>query len=123
VVALAETLRLEIGRQIPVILVEPGSIQSEFRTTLRRAWGDLPQRVSGTAYQPTVEHYANKREDHAKRHGMSAEDCAMKIFNAMNAEHPPRRVIIGTDSFWAQVAHKIIPAPLWDYVVRKVYGI
>ncbi|MDR0499321.1 MAG: SDR family oxidoreductase [Holophagales bacterium] len=123
VVALAETLRLEIGRQIPVILVEPGAIQSEFRATLKRVWGDLPSRVAGTAYQTVVEHYANKREDYAGQHGMSAEDCALRIFNAMNAEHPPRRVVIGADSFWAQIAKKIVPAPLWEYLLRRMNGI
>jgi NAD(P)-dependent dehydrogenase (short-subunit alcohol dehydrogenase family) len=123
VVALAETLRLEIGRQIPVILVEPGAIQSEFRATLKRAWGDLPQRVAGTAYQENVERYASKREDYVGRHGMSAEDCALKIFKAMNAKHPPRRVVIGADSFWSQIAHRIIPVPLWEYLLRSMNGI
>ncbi|HJV23479.1 MAG TPA: SDR family NAD(P)-dependent oxidoreductase, partial [Holophagaceae bacterium] len=37
VVALAESLRLEIGGEIPVILVEPGAIRTEFRETLTRA--------------------------------------------------------------------------------------
>jgi short-subunit dehydrogenase len=123
VVALAETLRLEIGRQIPVILVEPGAIQSEFRATLKHAWGDLPERVAGTAYQAAIEHYANRREDYAGKHGMSAEDCAAKIFKAMNSSHPPRRVVIGADSFWAQIAHRIIPAPIWEYVLRNMNGI
>jgi NAD(P)-dependent dehydrogenase (short-subunit alcohol dehydrogenase family) len=122
VVALAETLRLEIGDKIPVILVEPGAIQSEFRATLRKAWGDLPQRVAGTAYHSSVERYANKREDYAKAHGMGAEECAAKIFRAMNAEHPPRRVIVGADSFWAQAAHRIVPAFIWEYVLRRKYG-
>ncbi|HET8900596.1 MAG TPA: SDR family NAD(P)-dependent oxidoreductase, partial [Holophagaceae bacterium] len=34
VVALAESLRLEIGQEIPVILVEPGAIRTSFRDTL-----------------------------------------------------------------------------------------
>jgi len=123
VVALAETLRLEIGRHIPVILVEPGAIQSKFRTTIKQAWDDLPERVAGTAYQSAIEHYANRREDYAGKHGMSAEDCAVKIFNAMNSEHPPRRVIIGADSFWAQIAHRIVPAPIWEYLLRNMNGI
>jgi NAD(P)-dependent dehydrogenase (short-subunit alcohol dehydrogenase family) len=121
VVALAETLRLELGKQIPVILVEPGAIQTEFRATLKRAWGDMPQRVGGTVYQKTVEHYANKREGYAKSHGMTAEECAQKIIKAMNARHPPRRVVIGADSWLAQLAHKIVPAPIWEYALRKKF--
>jgi len=121
VVALAETLRLEIGGQVPVILVEPGAIQSNFRVAIKNAWGDLPQRVEGTPYQTSVERYANKRDEFAGKHGMSTKDCTLKIFKAMNAEHPPRRVIIGADSYWSQVAKKIIPAPIWEYVLRRMY--
>jgi len=123
VVALAETLRLEIGGEIPVILVEPGAIQSRFRASLKNAWGDMPNRVVGTPYQFTVERYANKREEYAGKHGMSAEACALKIFKAMNARHPPRRVVIGADSRWSQLAHRLIPAPIWEYALRRMYSL
>jgi NAD(P)-dependent dehydrogenase (short-subunit alcohol dehydrogenase family) len=123
VVALAETLRLEIGKQIPIILVEPGAIQSEFRATLKKAWGDLPQRVAGTHYQPAVESYAARREDYAGKHGLSAAECARKIFKAMSAARPPRRVVIGADSFWGQVAHRVAPAAIWEFALRKKNGL
>jgi NAD(P)-dependent dehydrogenase (short-subunit alcohol dehydrogenase family) len=123
VVALAETLRLEIGREIPVILVEPGAIQSEFRATLKKVWGDLPRRVEGTPYQLAVGRYASRREEYAGKHGLSAAECAKKIFRAMSSRHPPRRVAVGADSLWGQVAHRIVPAPIWEYVLRKKDGI
>ena len=126
VVALAETLRLEIGERIPVILVEPGSIKSEFRATLKNAWGDLPERLKdmeGTAYLAAVDRYVGRQEGFADYHGMSAEDCAKRIFGAMDAERPPRRVVIGADSFWSQVGKRIVPAPIWDYALRKVFGL
>jgi hypothetical protein len=31
-------------------------------------------------------------------------------------------VIVGADSFWAQVAHRVIPAALFEWVVRRTYG-
>jgi NAD(P)-dependent dehydrogenase (short-subunit alcohol dehydrogenase family) len=123
VVALAETLRLEIGRQVPIILVEPGAVQSEFRASLKKAWGDLPRRVEGTPYQSIMERYAAKRENYAGKHGLSATECAKKIFCAMNSRHPPRRVVIGADSFWGQVAHRVVPAPIWEYVLRRKNGL
>jgi NAD(P)-dependent dehydrogenase (short-subunit alcohol dehydrogenase family) len=123
VVALAETLRLEIGKQIPIISVEPGAIQSEFRATLKKAWGDLPRRVEGTPYQPIVGHYTSRREDYAGKHGLSAIECAKKIFRAMNSRHPPRRVVVGADSLWGQVAHRVVPAPIWEYVLRRKNGL
>jgi short-subunit dehydrogenase len=123
VVALAETLRLEIGPEIAVTLVEPGAIRTEFRKTLQQAWGDLPERVKGTRYEVTVERYRSQREEFASKHGMSAEACAQRIVKALNANRPPRRLIVGSDSFWAQVAHRVFPAALFEWVVRRTYGI
>lgn len=123
VVALAETLRLEIGREISVILVEPGAIKTEFRNTLVSAWGDLPERVKGTKYESTVEHYRRKRESFAEEHGMTSQECAAKIVRALNARHPPRRLVIGADSYWAQVAHTFLPAALFEWILRRSYKV
>lgn len=123
VVALAETLRMEIGKEIFVTLVEPGAIRTEFRNTLKQAWGDLPERVKGTRYETTVERYRTQREQFASKHGMSAEDCAGRIIKALNAKRPPRRLIVGSDSFWSQVAHRLVPAALFEWGVRRTYGV
>lgn len=123
VVALAESLRLEIGPQIAVILVEPGAIKTQFRATLKQAWGDLPTRAEGTVYEQSILHYAAKREEFAYQHGMTAEACAEKIAKAMSARRAPRRVVIGADSYWAQVAHRLFPAALFERVLRRSYGL
>jgi NAD(P)-dependent dehydrogenase (short-subunit alcohol dehydrogenase family) len=123
VVALAETLRLEVGGEVPVILVEPGSVRTEFRANLRRAWGDLPARLEGTPHQAPMEAYWRRQEQFADDHGMGAEECAQRIFAAMAAERPPRRVVIGSDSFWPQAARRVVPAPLWEWAVRRVFGL
>jgi len=123
VVALAETLRLEIGPALAVILVEPGAIRTQFRATLKQAWGDLPARAMGTKYEKVILHYASKREEFASQHGMTAEACAEKIAKAMLSVHPPRRLVVGGDSFWAQVAHRILPSALFEWVLRRSYGL
>jgi short-subunit dehydrogenase len=123
VVALGETLRMEVAPDISVMIVEPGAIQTEFRKTLQQAWGDLPVRVKGTRYEETVERYRTHREEFAGKHGLSAKACAAKIVGAMNAPRPPRRLIIGSDSFWAQVAHRWFPAAVFDWAVRRIYGV
>ena len=122
VVALAETLRMEIGPAISVTLVEPGAIQTEFRKTLEQAWGNLPERVKGSRYEVAVERYRSQREEYASKHGMSAKACALRIVKALKATHPPRRLIIGSDSFWAQVAHRVLPAAVFEWAVRRAYG-
>ena len=123
VTALAETLRMEIGPGISVTLVEPGAIRTEFRKTLQQAWGDLPERVQGTRYEVTVERYRSQREAFASKHGMNADACAQRIVKALNATCPPRTLMVGADSFWAQVAHRLVPAALFEWAVRRTYGV
>lgn len=123
VVALAETLRLEVGREVPVMVVEPGAIKTRFRATLKEAWGDLPARVQGTPYARTIEHYAQRNDDFAAQHGLTAEDCADRIARAMDRPRPPRRLVVGSDSRWAQVARRILPAALFEWAVRRAYGL
>ncbi len=123
VVALAESLRLEIGPGISVILVEPGAIRTAFRATLKEAWGDLPERAKGTVYERAIQQYATRREDFAAQHGLTAEACAAQIACALCARRPPRRVIVGLDSRWAQVARRWLPAALFEWILRRTYGV
>lgn len=122
VVALAETLRLE-EPGIRVILVEPGAIRSEFRETLARALGDLPERAKGTRFAPALASYLARHAAVEQRHGLGAEDCARRIAAAMARKRPPRRVVIGTDAFWSNLAKAILPGALWDWAVRRAFGL
>ena len=123
VIALAETLRIELGREIPVILVEPGAIATEFRETLTREWGDLPQRAEGTRYEPILRNYMAKRKELSQQWAGNAEACAKKIADALSAQRPPRRVTIGPDSFWAGKAKAMLPQAGWEALLRRVYGL
>jgi len=121
VVALAETLRLEVGREVAVVVVEPGAVQSEFRATLARVWGDLPERARGTRYEAILSDYLAHRHHQAGRHGLTAEACARRVLKALNAKHPPRRLVIGRDAFWAGFAKALLPSAWWEGLLRRVY--
>jgi NAD(P)-dependent dehydrogenase (short-subunit alcohol dehydrogenase family) len=123
VVALAETLRLEIGREVKIILVEPGAIRTRFRENLGHSWGDLPDRVLGTPYERVLKAYLERREDFGEKHALDADVCASKIVRALNARRPPRRVVIGRDAFWAGKVKAVLPAGLWEWLLRKAYGL
>ena len=122
VVALAEALRLELEPEIRVILVEPGAIRSEFRETLVKALGDLPGRLQGTRFEPVLAAYLAQHRG-AEVHGLTAQACARRIAAALTRRSPPRRVVIGTDAFWANVAKAILPAALWDWGLRRAFGL
>ena len=121
VVALAETLRLEVGREVAVVLVEPGAIRTAFRDTLAKAWGDLPERARGTRYETVIARYMAQRKDQAERFAMDAETCAGRMLRALNAKHPPRRVVIGRDAFWVDKLKALMPAAWWEGLVRHMY--
>jgi NAD(P)-dependent dehydrogenase (short-subunit alcohol dehydrogenase family) len=123
VVALAETLRLEVGREVAVVLVEPGAIRTEFRETLTKAWGDLPERAAGTRYEGIVTTYLSARKEQSERFAMEAEACARRLLRAILAEVPPRRVVIGRDAFWAGKLKALLPASWWESLLRRLYGL
>jgi NAD(P)-dependent dehydrogenase (short-subunit alcohol dehydrogenase family) len=123
VIALAESLRLEIGDEIPVILVEPGAIRTEFRETLTKVWGDLPERAKGSRFEPILRNYMEKRKDMSQKWAGDTVACAEKIARAMSASRPPSRVVIGMDSYWAGKVKALVPAFLWERMLRRAYGI
>ena len=123
VVALAETLRLEIGREVAVVLIEPGAIRTAFRDNVTSAWGDLPERARGTRWERLVARYQAAGKARADRHAMDAETCARKILRALVAEHPPRRLVIGRDAFWAGKLKALLPAPWWERLARRAFGL
>ena len=121
VVALAETLRLEVQPEVRVILVEPGAIRSQFRDTMVRTLGNLPERLRGTRFEPVLRHYLERGV--VAGHGLPAQVCARRILAAMSRRHPPRRVVIGPDALWANVAKALLPEGLWDWGVRRAFGL
>lgn len=123
VVALAETLRLEIGLEIPVVLVEPGAVASSFRRTIAKAWGDLPKRVQGTRYERILASFIKTRENQAERFAGSPEQAARSILKALTRKHPPRRIRIRPEARLAGWAKALMPAALWEWFLRRSYGL
>lgn len=121
VVALAETLRLEVAPEVRVILVEPGAIRSRFRETLSEVWGDLPERVKGTRYERILKAYMDVRRRNSERHAGDPAACADRIAAAMDRRRPPRRVVVGKDAFWAGKVKALLPAWAWERLLRRTY--
>lgn len=121
VVALAETLRLEIGREIFVVLVEPGAVSSSFRETMSQVWGDLPDRAKGTRFEPILARYTRARKQHAERYSGSPLDAARRILPALTRKHPPRRILIRPEARFAGWLKALLPAPMWEWLLRRAY--
>jgi len=123
VVALAETLRLEIGSEIPVVLVEPGAVASSFRDTISQAWGDLPERVKGPRYERILAKFLKNREQQAAHFAGSPEQAARCILKALTRKRPPRRILIRPEARLGPWAKAILPSSVWEWFLRRNYGL
>ena len=123
VVALAETLRLELAPDIRVILVEPGAVRSEFRETLARELAGLRERIRGTRFEAILAGYLARQQAHGQRQGLDARACARRITAALIRKRPPRRLVIGADARWANVGKALLPAGLWEWAVSRAFGL
>jgi NAD(P)-dependent dehydrogenase (short-subunit alcohol dehydrogenase family) len=123
VVALAETLRLEVGPEVAVVLVEPGAIRTAFRDNFPRTWGDLPARTRGTRYESVIARYLEQRKGQAERFALDAKACAWRMLPALEARRPPRRLVIGRDAFWVGKLKALLPAGWWEGLLRRFYGL
>jgi NAD(P)-dependent dehydrogenase (short-subunit alcohol dehydrogenase family) len=123
VVALAETLRLEVGLDVAIVLVEPGAIRTAFRDTFAKVWGDLPERSRGTRYEAVIARYLEQRKGQAERFALEAEACARQMLHALDADQPPRRLVIGQDAFWVGKLKALLPADWWEGLLRRFYGL
>ena len=93
------------------------------RATLSRVWGDLPERARGTRYEAVIARYLGQRQGQAERFALNAEACARQMLQALDAERPPRRVVIGRDAFWVGKLKAILPASWWEALLRRFYGL
>lgn len=123
VVALAETLRLEVAPEVRVILVEPGAIRTRFRDAISEAWGDLPERVKGTRWESVLAAHMATRKAQNERWALDATACAERIAAAMDRRRPPRRVVVGRDARWIGRLRAVLPAWFWERLLRRAYGL
>jgi short-subunit dehydrogenase len=123
VVALAETLRMELHPRIKVILVEPGAVLTEFRDTSVRGLGDLPERAKDTPYAGMLARSIAKRLQMGDTFGCSPEAAARRILPALTRRNPPRRIPIRPEATWVRMLRAILPMALFEWAMRRTYGL
>ncbi len=123
VVALAETLRLELHPDIRVVLVEPGAILTEFRDTSVKLLGDLPQRAEGTPYAAMLRASIARRQAMGRSFGCTPEACARKILPALTRRNPPRRIPVQPEATWVRLLKALLPMATFEWAMRRTYGV
>ncbi|MDP8079326.1 SDR family NAD(P)-dependent oxidoreductase [Phocoenobacter skyensis] len=121
--AMADTLRLELaGSNIFVSLLEPGPIQSNFRSNSAKQFEKLD--VSESLYQETYQKhlkYFNTKEN-KNPFALPPSACAEVCLKILNAKKPKARYMVTfpTKLFW--VLKRMLPTWLFDFVCRKSAG-
>lgn len=116
--ALTEALRYEVaGQGIQVVAVEPGPFQT--------ALHDKQQRVSGVV-QPAATYervmQAYDRESARLRRG-DVRRVAEVVFQAATRARPRLRWRVGPTSFSGGVLRRFVPDRLYEWLVRRVFGV
>jgi short-subunit dehydrogenase len=114
-------MRIELAPfGIEVITLQPGKITSKFGDTAARILKELiPQ---NSVYSPIFQ-YIEMRARAGQLDATEATKFARRIVGAVTREKPPRLLRFGKNS-WKMPFYKwAFPAPLMDFVLRRLFGL
>ncbi len=118
--SLSDALRLELAPfGIQVVLVEPGSIKTQFHTTVEANAQEIFSNPD-SPYQPLYEQY--QKVTAGMRHQEPGPDAVSRaVQQAMETSRPKARYLAGFPFSGRLVLH--LGDPVWDLVVRQMFKI
>lgn len=115
--ALTETLKLEVGPTIQVLVVEHGSLLAPRPGMLNAPSTDHPVQ----SLRQGTEHIDDKPCPGGPEIDLSRDleaTCAM-IVSALSAKHIPTHISIGPDAQWVARYQGLLPSWLWKWLWRR----
>lgn len=119
---LIDTLRLELAEtEIKVILIEPGPIESHFRTS---ALENYNQHVSvnsnehAEAYERMKDYYGNK--DKSSSFMLGTDAVNKKLIHALESRRPRAHYLIGGAAKMLYWLKRLLPTFLFDKLMLKI---
>lgn len=118
--ALSDALRLELAPfGIQVVLVEPGSIKTQFHTTVEANAQEIFSNPD-SPYQPLYEQY-QKVTDGMRKQEPGPDVVSRIVQQAMESSRPKVRYLAGFPFSGRLVLH--LGDPVWNLVVRQMFKI
>lgn len=118
--ALSDALRLELAPfGIPVVLVEPASIKTQFHTTVESNAQEIFSNP-GSPYQPLYQQYERATAD-MRRKEPGPEAVSKVVQQAIEADKPNDRYLVAFPLTGKLVLH--LGDSAWDLVVRQMFKI
>lgn len=123
--ALSDALRFEVqGFGVPVVLVQPGLIRTEFASTavasLEGADAGPYVRFNRTVQSVTAGAYAGPL---ARILGGTSDDVARVVRKALAARRPRARYTVSASAWIAMGTRAVTPDALWDLALRSSYPV
>lgn len=124
--AVGDALRLELAPDgIGVTIVEPGAIKTPIwrrgeENTKAAEAGMTPELASRYEVRMTA---VKRLAANAEAGGLSADQCAAVIENAILARRVPSRVLVGFDAKSAAFARWLLPERWFDALIRRTIGV
>lgn len=116
-VALTETLRLEVGPAIQVLVVEHGTLLAPM--TPRPDHSPIGLADLGHGHQ--VGSIETNPSSGGPQLDLSEDlqQCCAQIVSALNAKRPPSRITVGLDAQWVANYQGLLPSRFWEWLWRR----
>lgn len=124
--AVGDALRIELAPDgVGVTLLEPGAIKTPIwkrgEENTRAVEDAMPPDLAAR-YRDRLERVKKMASD-AEAKGLPASACARAIERALTARRAPARIILGTDARLGAFFQRLLPARLFDLVLRRAFGV
>lgn len=121
---LTNALRLETYPfGLHVILIEPGSIPTNFQPTARELAQPYAEHANSSPYAKIYAAIAGTADSPGGESKTKPEDCARVILKAIEAAHPKARYPVTSQAKWLSFAKRILPDSALDSIMRKRFGV
>ena len=120
---LTDTLRLEMrDAPIEISLIDPGPITSDFRKNAVKQferWIDWEKSARADQYQATLLKRLYSASDDPDRFELGPEAVTAKLVHALESPRPKARYYVTTPTYIMNVARRILPTRMLDWVLAK----
>jgi len=124
--ALSDSLRMELREwDIPVILIEPGSIKTSIWKKSKQAADELVARMPAQGmelYGPVIKKLY-KVTELMESSGIEPEKVARAVARALTSSCPKTRYMVGIDACLQILASRVLPTSFRDWLIMKLINL
>eukprot|EP00877_Chromochloris_zofingiensis_P006224 jgi/Chrzof1/1855/Cz10g23240.t1 len=117
---LSDSMRYDLAAQgVAVVIIKPGPVKTPIWSKSRDVSQQLMQLLPPIAQQlyGTLIHRMSQEVQYSEENGIPAADVANIIHEALTAQRPRTRYILGNESSMHMLAKRVLPDWMWDKIL------